>query len=399
LYSNLAAASSAVPRAPTAKNQEVLKRTLDLCVQKTRSNIKYLADKPKAAPWAADGNYFANEDGFYEIGNWTSSFFTGMALLAWRETEDEFLLEQVLRLAPYYREKVFNRHLDTHHDLGFLYSLYSVALYKLTGEKEHRNVGLRAAEVLSKRFNRNGNFLRAWGRIDETVSPIGNDMVRTDNMAIIDGLMNLSLLYWAANETGNESYRELAMRHADTVLKNFIRPDDSVVHAYMFDPETGRTAGAANHCGFSRESYWARGAAWGVYGFALSHRYTRQERYLQAALRLARKFMTQLDKEWVPLWDFRLPPEKPRVRDASASAIVVCGLQELARNDAVETDLLTAKNLLLDRICEDDYVDSNPDCPGVLKSAYGDQPAYSSWGDYFLMEAICRELKREEMFW
>ena len=115
------------------------------------------------------------KEGFYEIGNWTSSFFSGMALIAWQETEDEYFLNQVMRLAPYYREKVFTRHLDTHHDLGFLYSLYSVALYKLTGDKQHREVGLRAAEMLSQRFNEKGDFIRAWGRMDETVSPSGTE--------------------------------------------------------------------------------------------------------------------------------------------------------------------------------------------------------------------------------
>ena len=104
-----------------------------------------MADEPKSAAWAEAGNYFDFKEGFYEIGNWTSSFFTGMALLAWRETEDEYFLNQVLRLAPHYRDKVFARFMDTHHDLGFLYSLYSVALYKLTGDKAHREVGLRAA--------------------------------------------------------------------------------------------------------------------------------------------------------------------------------------------------------------------------------------------------------------
>ena len=148
------------------------KRAYELCVRKTRGNIQRLADEPKSAPWAVDGNYFTHEEGFYEIGNWTSSFFTGMALLAWRETEDEYFLNQVLRLAPHYREKVFTRHLDTHHDLGFLASLYSVALYKLTGDKQHREVGLRAAEVLARRFNEKGNFIRAWGRMDENGSRI-----------------------------------------------------------------------------------------------------------------------------------------------------------------------------------------------------------------------------------
>ena len=87
--------------------REKLLRAFELCVRKTRANITRLADDPKSAAWAVDGNYFSFPEGFFEIGNWTSSFFTGMALLAWRETEDDHFLKEVLRLAPVYREKVF----------------------------------------------------------------------------------------------------------------------------------------------------------------------------------------------------------------------------------------------------------------------------------------------------
>jgi unsaturated chondroitin disaccharide hydrolase len=378
---------------------EQRKLAFDLCVHKTHGNIKRLADEPKSAAWATDGNYFAHKEGFCEIGNWTSSFFTGMALLAWRETEDEYFLDQVLRLAPGYREKVFTHHLDTHHDLGFLYSLYSVALYKLTGDKQHREVGLRAAEVLSQRFNAKGNFIRAWGRMDETESLIANTMVRTDNMAIIDCLMNLPLLYWASNETGNDQFRSIAMRHADMAIRQFIRPDNSVIHACVFDPKTGQPLGAANHCGFSKDSYWSRGASWGIYGFALSYSYTRQERYLQTSLRLAREFLKQLDAEVVPVWDFRLPAHAQSLRDASAAAVTVCGIQELAKHGAADGELIAAKDKILGRICSDDYLDGNPDCFGVLKSGMGNKPGYSSWGDYFLMEAVSRELGMGETFW
>ena len=378
---------------------ESLKTAFDLCVQKTRVNIKRLADEPKSAPWALDGNYFAHKEGFYEIGNWTSSFFTGMALLAWRETEDEYFLKQVLRLAAHYREKACVRFLDMHHDAGFLYSLYSIALHKLTGDKAHREVGLRAAKVLAQRFNDKGSFIRAWGRMDETESPICGAMVQTDNMAIIDCLMNLPLLYWASIETGDNKYRDIAMRHADVVMRQFIRPDDSVIHAFVFDPKTGQPLGAANHCGFSKDSYWSRGASWGIYGFALSYSYTKQERYLQASLRLAKQFMTQLDQELVPMWDFRLPANAERVRDASAAAITVCGIQELAKHHAADMELLIAKNRLLDRICSYDYLNASANCCGVLKNGFGAKPGYSSWGDYFLMEAVSRELAMGEPFW
>ena len=382
-----------------AAGQRKMERAFDLCVQKSRGNIKRLADEPKSAAWAEDGNYFNFKEGFYEIGNWTSSFFTGMALLAWRETEDEYFLNQVLRLAPHYREKVFNRHLDTHHDLGFLASLYSVALHKLTGDPQHREVGLRAAEVLSQRFNEKGDFIRAWGRMDETQSSIVEGTLRTDNLAIIDCLMNLPLLYWASNETGHEKYHDIAVRHADMVMKCFIRPDNSVAHAIRFDLDTGRPQEVDNYCGYSNDSYWARGATWAIYGFALSYGYTRQDRHLQASLRLAKKFITELDKEVVPVWDFRLPANAKPVRDASAAAIAVCGFQELAKHQVADVGIMKAKNALLDRLCSGDYLDADPGRCGVLKNGYGSKAAFSSWGDYYLMEALSRELQLGETFW
>jgi unsaturated chondroitin disaccharide hydrolase len=377
-------------------NQARFKKAFDVCLLKTRNNIKRLADNPKSYALATDGNYFSSKEGFFEIGNWTSSFFTGMALLAWRETEDEYFLQQVLRLAPYYREKVFTRYMDTHHDLGFLYTLYSVALYKLTGDKTQREVGLRAAEVLSQRFNPAGNFIRAWGRMNTT---------EHDNMAIIDCLMNLPLLYWASQETSDKKFYDIAVRHADTTLKNFVRADDSVYHAYRFDLKTGKPLRGDTYGGCAVESHWARGAAWAVYGFALSYGYTRNPKYLETSLRLARKFIADLDREIVPLWDFRLPKGAKPIRDASAASVAICGLQELLKHHGEDKILSEAVLQLLSRLCSADYLDSNEVCPGVQKyGMVGDGPgmaknAYTSWGDYFLMEALSRQLGLGESWW
>ena len=365
------------------------RRALDLCVRKTCDNIKRLADEPKSAAWALDGNYFGYQEGFYEIGNWTSSFFTGMSLIAWLDTEDTYFLKQVQRLAPFYLEKVFLRHRNTHHDLGFLYSLYSVALHKLTRDNVQRSMGLRAAALLAARFHERGGFIRAWGSMDSS---------EHDNMAIIDGLMNLPLLYWAARETGDAQYYHIAVRHADTTARYFVRPDDSLCHAFRFDLETGKPLGPENFCGRGVDSYWARGAAWAIYCFALSYRHTKNQEYLDLAVRLANRFIAELDDEAVPVWDFRLPAGVERVRDASAAVIAVCGFQELAKHHAADLDILKAKHKLLDRVC-DAYLDFSDACPGVLKSAYGDKLAYSSWGDYFLMEALAREIFDFEGFW
>jgi unsaturated chondroitin disaccharide hydrolase len=386
------------PASPMRRPNDGLAEAFALCVRKTRRNLADLPGSGTSWAWAGDGDYAKFPEGFFEIGNWTTSFFTGMALLAWQQTEDEYFLQQTLRLAPVYREKAMVRYLDMHHDAGFLYTLYSVALYKLTGDPAQREVGLAAATALSQRFNAKGNFIRAWGRLDE---PVGQllDGRRTDNLAIIDALMNLPLLYWAARETGASQFRDVAQRHADMSLQCFVRADDSVCHAARFNLMTGALLGPDNICGHGVNSFWARGAAWAIYGLALSHRYTGEPRYLEAALRVARKFIAQLDEDIVPVWDFRLPPGAPRVRDASAAAVAVCGFQELQKLGAADESIRNAKDALLERICRADYLDTTETCRGVLKSAYGNEVAYSSWGDYFLMEALARELEVSDGWW
>jgi unsaturated chondroitin disaccharide hydrolase len=374
-----------------------LQRAFDLCVRKTRANIQQLAAEPKAAPWAVDGNYFAHPEGFNEIGNWTSSFFTGMALIAWRETEDEFFLRQLLRLAPAYREKALNPKFHSHHDMGFLYSLYSIALYKLTGDQSHRETGLAAAEALYLRFNQKGGFIRAWGQLGTT---------EHDNMAIIDCMMNLPLLYWASRESGDKKFHDAAVRQADNTLKHFIRPDDSVFHAYRFDLKTGQPLGGDNYCGRAVDSHWARGTGWAIYGFALSYRYTGDKNYLDAARRLARKFNQELNGDDLPVWDFKLCIGEKSLRDSSAAAVVVCGYQELEKLGAADAQISRMKESLLQNLCADKNLNFDETCPGILRDGQvgadgpgSAQNAYMSWGDYYLMEALDRELHKSETWW
>lgn len=382
---------------PDAEFKTLLQRAFDLCVRKTRRNIKDLADEPKTWSNAVDGDYSRFNEGFYEIGNWTSSFFTGMALLAWRQTEDENFLQQTLRLAPAYREKAMVRYLDMHHDAGFLYSLYSVALYKLTKDQAHRDVGLAAAEALYQRFNPIGGFIRAWGRLHTP---------EQENMAIIDCMMNLPLLYWASQESGDLKYRAAAIKQADTTLNNFVRADDSVFHAFRFDLKTGRPLGGDNYCGFGLETHWARGTAWAIYGFALSYRSTGDKKYLDASLRLARKFNHELNGDTMPVWDFRLPKNVAALRDTSAAAVMVCGYQELEKLGAADALITKTRQSLLHHLCTEAYLNFDENCRGVLRdgqvgeaNANRAKNAYTSWGDYYLMEALDRELHHGETWW
>jgi unsaturated chondroitin disaccharide hydrolase len=249
----------------------------------------------------------------------------------------------------------------------------------------------------------NGGYIRAWGRTDE------HDTDYT-GLAIIDCMMNLPLLFWASEETGNGFHRAVAVAHADTTLRCFVRSDDSVAHAYRFDPTTGAALRADNYCGYGVDTHWARGTAWAIYGFALAHRYTHDARYLDASQRIARKFLALLDDELVPVWDFRLAPDQPRLRDSSAAAIAVCGLLELADHLPSDAELAHAADRILSRLCER-YVDHDAACRGVLREGqigagllpgvpfYRAKSVYTSWGDYYLMEALARRLHGLKSYW
>jgi unsaturated chondroitin disaccharide hydrolase len=374
-----------------------------VCVEKIRRNIVTLADQPKTGAFAKDGNYFNFPEGFFEIGNWTSSFFTGMALLAHDSTGDSHFLTQTQRLAGAYRDKVFTHPMETMHDLGFLYSLYSIPLYQRTHEAAHKRTALKAADELAKRYIPAGRYIRAWGRMDESDTDYAG-------LAIIDCMMNLPLLFWAARETGDQRYHEIAVAHANTTQAIFVRNDDSVFHAYRFDA-TGAPAGGANYCGHTVDSHWARGTGWAIYGFALAYRYTKDVRYLDTARRVARKFISLLDQEVVPVWDFRLSKDSPPLRDSSAAAVAACGLYELASHHPEETAWATAGDTLLKKLCTPKYLDERPECHGVLKdaqvgdgfiagtSSYQAKNVYTSWGDYFFMEALGRRVHGNVSYW
>lgn len=384
--------------APAARGTTGFREAFDVCVSKIRRNLPDLAESGRTWAFDPNGDYPAWEEGFFEIGNWTTSFFTGMGVLAWLDTGDEQLLADIALSEPSYLAKMEGGNArETMHDLGFLYSLHSVALHKATGDARHRELGLRAARVLANRFVPEGNYIRAWGRMDESGT-------RYAGLAIIDCMMNLPLLFWAAEESGDPSFKDIAIRHADTTLASFIRADDSVYHAFRFN-SIGQPSGGDNYCGNTVGSHWARGSAWAMYGFALACRHTGDGRYLDASLRVTRKFISLLDDEYVPVWDFRLAAGVPPLRDSSAAAIAACAIQELEALGMAEPAMTRTKHVLLARLLSPDYLDTSPTCRGVLRQGQvGDgvgkaRSAYTSWGDYYFMEALGRELGLPVNWW
>lgn len=205
---------------------------------------------------------------------WTAGFWPGVL---WQVYQDN-KVEALRKTAEQCEEKLDYLLSDSEkldHDMGFMWTLTSLANYKLTGNKESRRRGLLAANLLLGRFNVQGNYIRAWNAWSK----------KDDNrgVAIIDCMMNLPLLYWATAETGDPRFKIAAEKHAETVLKHFIRPDGSVHHIVVFNPETGEVVNKLGGQGYAPDSAWSRGTAWALYGLTLSYLHTSNSAFLHAA--------------------------------------------------------------------------------------------------------------------
>lgn len=266
-------------------------------------------------PVALDGIYNDQGPEF-----WVSGFWPGLLWLLYEETKDEKALALARRLEDRLHV-VLDDFVTLHHDVGFMWLPSAVIDYKLTGNKTSRVDGLKAASHLAGRFNPAGPFIRAW---TDEVNP------HSKGWAIIDCLMNLSLLFWASKEMDDPRFYNIACAHADTVLKNFIRPDNTSAHIVSFDPYTGEKIENLGGQGQGPDSAWARGQAWAIYGMAITYRETGKEEYLNTAKNVAGYFLSHLPEDKVPVWDFRADKENRWAKDSSASACTASGLLELS---------------------------------------------------------------------
>lgn len=344
------------------------------------------ADFPHAA---VNGRYDRVQPHF-----WTAGFWPGMLWLAYKDTGNTRYRELAWQIEQRLDQVLDGFHaLD--HDVGFMWILTAVASYKLTGNADSRRRALTAASHLLGRLNCKGGYIRAWND--------RNDRFPGAEGAIIDCTMNLALLYWASAETGDPRFRHGANLHADTVLKHFIREDGSVRHVVCFDPETGVFVKSLGGQGYSPESAWSRGAAWAIYGLAISFRYTGELRYLQGACKAADFFIAHLPEDGIPDWDFRAPRSEAIPKDSSAAAIAAGGLLELARTAAPANEQYReAAEAMLNALFRNAAVGEGE---ALLAHGTGNWPANKNvgaaliYGDYYYMEALGKVRGNAELFW
>ncbi|MBW4079846.1 glycoside hydrolase family 88 protein [Paenibacillus sp. S150] len=336
------------------------------------------------------------------IGNtdWTASFWTGMVWLAYELTGDSKYRQAAERQLVSYRRRVEERIAVDTHDLGFLYSLSAVAAYRITGNPEARGMALEAAGLLAGRYFPEAGIIQAWGDL--------NDPEQRGRM-IIDCLLNLPLLHWAAEETGDSRYTAMAHRHAVQSARYLIRPDHTSYHTYYMDPETGEPLYGNTHQGYADDSCWARGQAWGIYGFALSCVYTGDQAFLRASRQLADYFLAKRPADGIVYWDLIFTDGDAQEKDSSAAAIAVCGLLELSdqlpAEDPGKNGYREAALEMLHTLAERYSTKDHPHSNGILKHGVYNKPRgwgideCTIWGDYFYCEALTRVLKGWRRYW
>ncbi|EGL18371.1 MULTISPECIES: glycoside hydrolase family 88 protein [unclassified Paenibacillus] len=331
---------------------------------------------------------------------WTAGFWPGLLWLVYRDT-----LNETLRVTAERCEQKLDAGIDDfvnlHHDVGFIWMPSSVANYKLTGNPLSKIRALKVASWLAGRFNVRGKFIRAWNE----GSGIGSRS--NAGWAIIDCTMNLSLLLWASLVTGDPRYRHIAVEHANTVLRHFVREDGSCCHIVAFNPETGERIEALGGQGYAPDSAWSRGSAWALYGLALLYRYTRDEAYLQGSRRIAEFFLAHLPEDNVAPWDYSFPDKERVHKDSSAAAIAASGLlllSELEKEEAAGKRYGVNARRILKSLCEHYAVWGDKD-EAILLHGTGNFPANKNidagliYGDYFFVEALAKLRGQKETFW
>lgn len=316
---------------------------------------------------------------------WTNGFWGGLMWIMYLGTKDDAYQETALRA-----EKLMDAALEDykalHHDVGFMWHIVSGVNYRLNGDKKSGARNFYAAATLAARFNITAGYIRAWNGAAGA----------NDGFSIIDCLMNIPQLYWASEEIGDDRFKKIAMAHADMSLRDHVRPDGSVAHIVDHDTQTGEIAATLGGQGFCEGSSWSRGQAWAIYGFALSYIHTGEQRYLDAAKKVAHYFIANVCDDYLPKVDFRAPDE-PVYYDTTAGVCAACGLIEISKCvPEHEKGLYMTAAIKLLKAIEGSFCNWEENEDSVLQMGTERYPIDTTnglhipiiYGDYFFAEAL-----------
>jgi unsaturated chondroitin disaccharide hydrolase len=318
--------------------------------------------------------------------DWTSGFFAGNLWQLYRLTGDSNYKEQAQKWTPFSKKESVN---NDSHDVGFkVFCSFGEAL-KVENKQEYKAVIIKGAETLCTRFNTKVGAIRSWDF----------NAAIWEYPVIIDNMMNLELLFEASKLSGNKKYRDIAIEHANTTLKNQFREDNSCYHVIDYDPVSGAVRMKTTLQGYNDDSVWARGQGWAVYGFTMAYRYTKDPAYLKQAEGTTKFFMTNknLPEDGIPYWDFKDPSIPKAARDASAATVMASALYELYGYTKNKSYLAYA-NKIIASLNSDHYILSESvKAPFILDHSTGNWPKHDEidepiiYADYYFLEALLRK--------
>ncbi|MEP6748123.1 MAG: glycoside hydrolase family 88 protein [Bacteroidota bacterium] len=362
-------------------------KQLSYCADQTSKTLATLYDYNHIPRSVANGKTTWN---MISYEDWCSGFWPGVLWYVYEYTKSN----QIKKAAEGFSHSLF-RLADTaaiDHDLGFQIYCSIGNGYRLTGDLNYKKVLLKAADTLSKLFNPKVGTILSWPR-----KVPGVDWPLRHN-TIMDNMINLELLFWAAKNGGDRRLYDIAVSHAATTMKNQFRPDYTSYHVVVYDTATGKKIKGITHQGYSNSSMWARGQSWAIYGFTMVYRETKDEKFLDFAQKVTDVYLNKLPADLIPYWDFDAPGIPNAPRDASAAAVTASALLELSTfvtNKAKAKMYREKAEQMLVSLSSGRYQSRNTNDAFLLHST-GHKPNGSEidasiiYSDYYYIEALLR---------
>ena len=361
-------------------------------VDNAKIQLKYLLEASEAGDTVRIPSTYQNGEIVYvPVDDWVSGFFAGTLWYMYELTGDEYWADHARK-----HTEILDtiQYLKWHHDIGFMiYDSYGNGL-RLKNPAGYKDVIVNAAKSLSTRFRPAAGIIQSW---DADKGWQANNGWKCP--VIIDNMMNLELLMKATEFTGDSTYYNIAVSHADQTMKNHYRPDYSTYHVVDYDPETGEVRGRYTAQGYSDESAWARGQAWSIYGYTVMYRYTGDKKYLEQAEKVADFILNHpnMPEDLIPYWDFDCPDIPDTYRDASAGAIMASALYELF--GFTGNDMYKEKaDKMIESLSSPAYRAAQGTNGGfILMHSVGSIPHGScidvplNYADYYFLEALIRK--------
>lgn len=369
------------------KNKTDLLQTIDDALQKAVAQYQYLATTVPADSLPRTYYPLTKKSAFSESGWWTSGFYPGSLLYLYTYSHNPALKTEAEQKEKLLEKEQYNKGT---HDLGFMMYCSFGNSEKIQPSENDETILMKSARSLATRFNSKIGCIQSWNASKKWKFPV-----------IIDNMMNLELLFWATQHSGDSSFYKIAVSHANTTMKNHFRADNSSWHVVNYDPETGQVISKQTAQGYADYSAWSRGQAWGLYGYTVMYRSTRDHKYLVQAEKIAKYIMMHpnLPADKIPYWDYNSPDIPATYRDASAAAITASALIELSRYaDAThKATYVKFSEDILHALAGPAYTAPVGQNGGfILKHSTGSLPGSSevdvplTYADYYYIEAMLR---------